>query len=162
MANIEKEFQEARDLMASGDCSGAVKKFNKIIKADPSCAEAYFGKAEAALSEPNISDDETIACYKKAIELDGNNPIYWSGYASFLIERGKFNDAESAYNRAAEVDLDNAKYYYSEFGVEYASRAPIVMEKFLDEKTKEIIQKKALKYLLKSIGLSEEEAKKLL
>jgi hypothetical protein len=36
------------------------------------------------------------------------------------------------------------------------------MEKFLDDKTKEIILKKGLKYLLKAAGITEEEAKKLL
>jgi hypothetical protein len=36
------------------------------------------------------------------------------------------------------------------------------MEQFLDDKTKDIIAKKALKYLMKSIGLDEEKARKLL
>ena len=70
--------------------------------------------------------------------------------------------AEAAYNKAAEVDPDNSPYYFSEFGVEYYKRAPAVFEQHLDDNTREIIVKKALKYLLKSINLDEAAAKKLL
>jgi len=162
MSDIEKDLQAAQELLSNGDFSGAGKKFKKIIKADPKCADAYFGQAEAAIGDPSVSTEETIACYKKTVELDGKNPLYWSSYASFLMEQGNFNEAENAYNKAAEMDPDNAKYYFSEFGVDYAHRAPIVMERFVDDKTREIIQKKALKYTLKSIDISEEDAKKLL
>jgi len=162
MADKEKELGEAQELLGMGDFSAAVKKFNKIIKADPKCAEAYFGKAEAAIGDPSVSEEDTMACYKKAVELDGKNPLFWSSYASFLMELGRFNEAEAAYTKAAEIDPDNSRYYNSEFGVDYAARAPVVMEKFLDDKTREMIKKKALKYLLKSIELSEEEARKIL
>lgn len=161
MAEIEKDLQQARDLMGAGEFPAAVKKFNKIIKADQKCAEAYFGKAEAAVGDPNVSIEDAIECYKKALEFDEGNPIYWSSYASFLMDQGRFNDAEAAYNRAAEIDPDNARYYHSEFGVDYAYRAPIVMEKFLDDKTRDMIKKKSLQYLLKSIGMTEDDAKRL-
>jgi hypothetical protein len=46
--------------------------------------------------------------------------------------------------------------------VEYFRKAPVVFEQHMDEKTMEIITKKALKYLLKSINLDEASAKKLL
>ena len=36
------------------------------------------------------------------------------------------------------------------------------MEKFLDDKTKDMILKKGLKYLLKAAGVTEEEAKRVL
>jgi uncharacterized protein Smg (DUF494 family) len=36
------------------------------------------------------------------------------------------------------------------------------MEQYLDDSTRALIDKKSLKYLLKSIGLDEEKAKKLL
>jgi tetratricopeptide (TPR) repeat protein len=162
MAEIEKDLMHAQEAMASGDFEGAVSKYNKVLKADPKCVEAYFGKAEASIGVPKISPEEVIALYKKAVELDPKNPIFQSSYAAYLIEIGRFNDAEIAYLKAAELDPDNARYYYSEFGVEYILRAPIVMEKFLDDKTKEMILKKGLKYLLKAAGLTEEDAKRLL
>jgi tetratricopeptide (TPR) repeat protein len=174
MADIDREISEAQDLMVSGDFSGAVKKYTKIIKANPGSAEAYFGKAEAAIGDSSIGVDEVIACYKKALDLDKKNPLYWSSYAVYLIEQGKFDEAENAYNMAAESDPDNARYYYSEFGVEYAMRAPASMRGFVEgkelddqmkavlQKKEESIKKKALHYILKSIDLTEADVKKLL
>ena len=162
MAEIEKDLMHAQEAMASGDFEGAVSKYNKVLKADPKCVEAYFGKAEASIGVPKISPEEVIVLYKKAVELDPKNPIFQSSYAAFLVEAGRFNEAEAAYIKAAELDPDNARYYFSEFGVEYTIRAPIVMEKFLDDKTKDMILKKGLKYLLKAAGMTEEDAKRLL
>ena len=174
MADIEKEIEEAQSMMMAGDFPGAVKKFTKIIKSNPTSAEAYFGKAEAAMGDSSTSVDEVIACYKKAVELDSKNPMYWSNYAVYLMEQSKFDEAEAAYNKAAQTDPDNARYYYSEFGVEYAMRGPASMRGFiegkdLDDKMKEVIRrkedmikKKALQYMLKSIDLSEADAKNLL
>jgi len=174
MADIDREIGEAQDLMAAGDFPGAVKRFTKIIKANPNSAEAYFGKAEAAIGDAGVSVDEVIACYKKALDIDQKNPMYWSSYAVYLIEQGKFDEAENAYNKAAEADPDNARYYFSEFGVEYALRAPASMRGFLEgkelddqmkvalQKKEENIRKKALHYLLKSIDLTDADAKKLL
>jgi len=159
---IEKDLMDAQDALASGDFEKAVSKYNKAIKADPKRAEAHFGKAEAAVGVPKISQEEVMESYKKAVELDPKNPIFQSSYAAFLVEAGRFNEAEAAYIKAAELDPDNARYYFSEFGVEYTIRAPIVMEKFLDDKTKDMILKKGLKYLLKAAGMTEEDAKRLL
>jgi Flp pilus assembly protein TadD len=162
MADIQKDLMDAQDAMASGEFEQAVSKYNKILKADPNCAEAYFGKAEASVGVPKLTPEEVMTLYKKAVDLDPKNPIYHSSYAAYLLEIGRFNEAEAAYLKAAEVDPDNARYYYSEFGMEYILRAPVVMEKFLDDKTKDMIVKKGLKYLLKAAGVSEEEAKRLL
>ena len=109
-----------------------------------------------------MTAEDVMELYKKSVELDPKNPVFQSSYAAYLIDIGRFNEAEAAYLKAAELDPDNARYYFSEFGVEYILRAPVVMEKFLDDKTKEIILKKGLKYLLKAAGITEEEAKKLL
>jgi len=162
MADPTKDLMDGQEAMANGDYEGAVAKFTKAIKADPNCAEAYFGKAEASVGVPKMAPDEVVALYKKAVELDPKNPIFQSSYAAYLLEIGRFNESEAAYVKAAELDPDNARYYYSEFGVEYILRAPVVMEKFLDDKTKDMILKKGLKYLLKAAGMTEEDAKRLL
>jgi Flp pilus assembly protein TadD len=162
MANDNKDLMDAQEALAGGDFERAYSRFNKVIKADPKNAEAHFGKAEAAMGVPKASTEEVQECYRKAVELDPKNPIFQSSYAAYLVEIGRFNEAEAAYNKAAELDPDNARYYFSEFGMEYVLRAPVVMEKFLDEKTKDMILAKGLKYLLKAVDISEEDAKRLL
>lgn len=162
MTDVQKDLMDAQEAMANGDFDSAVSKFSKAIKTDPNCAEAYFGKAEASVGVPKMSPEEVIALYKKAVDLDSKNPIYHSSYGAYLLEIGRFNEAETAYLKAAELDPDNARYYFSEFGVEYVLKAPVVMEKFLDDKTKDMILKKGLKYLLKAAGMTEDDAKRLL
>ncbi len=162
MPGDNKDLMDAQDALANGDFDRAVTKFKKIIKADPKCAEAYFGMAEASVGVPKLSQEEVQEYYKKAVQLDPKNPIYQSSYGAYLVEIGRFNEAEEAYNKAAELDPDNARYYYSEFGMEYSLKAPIVMERFMDDNTKDIIMKKGLAYLLKAVGMSEADAKRLL
>jgi len=162
MADIQKDLMDAQEALAGGDFEGAVSRFNKVLKADPKCADAYFGKAEASVGVPKMTPEEVTELYKKAVEFDPRNPIFQSSYAAYLVDIGRFNEAEQAYLKAAELDPDNARYYFSEFAVEYVQKAPIVMEKFLDDKTKDMILRKGLKYLLKAAGLSEDEAKRLL
>jgi len=162
MADAQKDLMDAQDALAGGDFDAAVSKFNKVLKADPKCAEAYFGKAEASVGVPKMTPEEVMELYKKAVEIEPKNPIYQSSYAAYLVDIGRFNEAEQAYVKAAELDPDNASNYYSEFAVEYIQKAPVVMEKFLDDKTKDMILTKGLKYLLKAAGLSEEDAKRLL
>lgn len=162
MEAAEKLITKGFQLLEEGEYKKAMAAFDKAIKEDPNNARAYYGKAEAGMLLPKVSSEEIIAAYKKAIELDPNNAFYLTSLGSFCIQEGRFSEAEEAYNRAAEIDKENAPYYYSEFAVEYYRRAPQIHEDILDEKGLEIIQRKALKYLLKSIDLDEEKVKKLL
>ncbi|MGD1060032.1 MAG: tetratricopeptide repeat protein [Methanomassiliicoccales archaeon] len=162
MDESEKLTQQAHQHMNDGEYQQAFSKFEKAIKANPNDAEAYYGKAEAGMLLQKVSAEEIVALYKKAIALNPKNPFYYSSLGAFCVEAGQFNEAESAYNKAAEVDPDVAPYYYSEFAIEYGRRAPEVMEQFLDDTTWAMIKKKSLSYLLKSIGMTAEEAKKLL
>ena len=164
MANdqINRDMEEGMQLLNDGKPEEAVKRFTKAIKSEPKNAEAYFWKAEASLSLPQVEVEQIIELYKKAIENDPVNAYYHSSLGFFCSENGRFNEAEAAYNKAAELDPDSSSQFYSEFAAEYARKAPIFMEKFLDDKTREIIQKKALKYALKAISMDEETARKLL
>lgn len=158
----DKLMKQGFQAMGDGEYQTALSKFDKAIKADPKNAEAYLAKADAAVLVPKVAQEEIEALYKKAIELQPDNPFIYQSYAAFCMDIGKFNEAEGAYLKAAENDPDSAPYYFSEFGVEYYRRAPVVYEQHLDDKTREIITRKALKYLLKSINLDEAAAKKLL
>ncbi len=162
MASAEDEIALGEQALSSLDYDGAFKHFDKATKADPSNAVAFFGKAESALGVPKVEAEEILGFYKKAIELDAENPQYHDALASFCVDLGRFNEAEEQYNKAATLDEENAPFYWFEFAIQYARKAPVVMERFLDDKTRDMIRSKSLGYALKALGVDKEDAKRLL
>lgn len=162
MASLDDKLAKAEILLAEFEHDKARKKYNDIIKEHPDCAAAYFGKAEASLGVHKVKAEEVMELYQKAIDLEPDNVYYITSLGSFCLDIGRFNEAEELYNRATELDEENAGLYFSEFGMGYAMKAPIVMEKFLDDNTRLMIKKKALTYMLKALDMSEDEAKKIL
>jgi len=162
MASADEEIAAGEVALGQLDYDTAYQHFDKATKADPRSAIAFFGKAEAALGVPKVEAEEILGLYKKAIELDGENPQYRDALASFCVDLGRFNEAEEQYNAAAKLDEDNAPFYWSEFAIQYARKAPVIMEQFLDDKTRDMIRTKALTYALKALGFEREDAKRLL
>ncbi|MEM3445372.1 MAG: tetratricopeptide repeat protein [Thermoplasmata archaeon] len=160
--NVEKEIAAGNRLLQEGDLKGALSRFNKAAKLDPNCAEAYFGIAEASLGIPKVSVEQILTAYKKAIELDGKNPYYYSAYGSFCLENGLYKDAEDAYQRAAELDPENSIYYLSELSVEYFRNAISKLDEEASNKEYEAILKKTMEYFLKALNITKEDAVRLL
>ncbi|TLZ80828.1 MAG: tetratricopeptide repeat protein, partial [Methanobacteriota archaeon] len=103
----EADVTAGEQALGQLDYDSAYKAFDKATKADPSNAIAFFGKAEAALGVPKVEAEEILGLYKKAIELDGENPAYRDALASFCVDLGRFNEAEEQYNAAAKLDEEN-------------------------------------------------------
>jgi len=165
MGSSEDEIDAGGAALGRLDYDTAYKHFDKAAKADPTNATAFFGKAEAALGMPKMEGEKILEFYLKAVELAPDNPQYLEAYGLFCLDMQRFGDAEKAFNSAADADPDEAPMYWAEFAVQYVQRAPAAMEAKglnLDEKTMEIIQRKALEYALKSLQLDKETAKKLL
>ena len=162
MAGADEEIALGEQALSRLDYDAAYKHFDKAAKADAGNAVAYFGKAEAALGMPKVEAEDILSLYKKALELDTENPQYLDAIAAFCMDLGRFNEAEEHYNRAAQLDEDNAPYYWSEFAIQYARKAPVIMEQFLDDKTRDMIRTKALTYALKALAIEKDDAKRVL
>jgi len=162
MASAEEEIAAGEAALSRLDYDAAFKHFDKAAKLDAKNPIAYFGKAEAALGIPTEEADNILSWYRKAIDLEPDSPQFHEAMASLCMDLGRFNEAEQAYNKAAELDKDNAAFYYSEFAVHYRTKAPVVMEQFLDDKTRDMIAQKSLSYALKALNMDREEAKRLL
>jgi len=162
MGGAEEEIDAGGQALSSLDYGEAYKHFDKAAKEDPKNPVAWFGKAESALGLPKIEAADILSFYKKAVELAPDHPQFLEAIAAFTMDMGRFNEAEQYYNKAAEVDKDNAAYYWSEFAINYCSKAPVAMEQFLDDKTRDMIAQKSLSYALKALGLSKDDAKRLL
>ena len=161
-SSAENDISAGEQALGQLDYDAAYKYFDKATKADPTNAVAFFGKAEAALGVPKVEPEEILGLYRKAIDLDGENPQFRDALASFCVDLGRFNDAEEQYNAAAKLDEENAPFYWSEFAIQYARKAPVVMEQFLDDKTRDMIRQKALTYALRALGIEKEDAKRIL
>jgi len=162
MASLEEEISAGEQALGNLDYDKAYAHFDKATKLKADDPTAWFGKAESALGVPKIEADQIVGFYKKAIELEPENPQFKEALGSLLMDMGRFNDAEQQYNQAAVADPENAGYYWLGFAVDYASKAPVVMEKFLDDKTRDMISMKSLDYALKALKLSRDDAKRLL
>ena len=160
MSDAEKEILAGERKLAEGDFDAAISKFRKAVRLDPSSPAAYFGRAEAALGVPKIAVEEVISDYQKAIELEPGNPFFHARLGSFCLEVGNWELAEDSYNRAAEADPDNAYLYFSEFGLEYYYSWMAKEE--AGEGEREAVMRKSLTYMLRSLDLTESEAKHLL
>ncbi len=162
MGDAEQEIEAGGQALSSLNYEEAYKHFEKAAKADPKNPVAWFGKAESALGLPQMEAAEILGFSKKAVDLEPDHPQFLEAIASYAMDMGRFNEAEQYYNKCAEVDADNAGYYWSEFAVNYKAKAPAAMEQFLDDKTKDMIAQKSLSYALKALGLTKDEAKRLL
>ena len=154
---MAKELNAGQRLLADGEYEKAVKKFDKAIKLDPKSAEAYYGKAEAAVASTKLGVDEILETYAKACELQPQNPFYLSNYGAFCLQTGKVSEAEELYKKAAEVDAENAGFYYNELGYEYYQAMLRQYEDKINDGMRTEIRKKAAKYLLRAIGIEAQE-----
>ena len=158
---IEKLLNQGEQLLNKLDFTGAVSKFNKIIKTDPNDPRGYFNKAEAFIGIPKKTVQEISALYEKAIELDPENPLYYVRFGGFCLDNGLFKRAEEAYRKAADIDPENAYLYYSEFAIElYYSTKRLFND--LDEETHDKVTTISLYYILRTLNMSKKRTARLL
>jgi len=162
MSSADEEIGAGEAALSKLDYDAAFKHFDKATKLDAKNPIAFFGKAESALGIPTVEADDIVSWYRKAIEIEPENAQFHEALASLCMDLGRFNEAEQAYNKAAEPAKDNAAFYHSELAAHDRTKAPVVMEQFLDEKTKDMIAQKSLSYVLKALSMDREEAKRLL
>ena len=106
--DYEKLMKQGFQSMGEGEYAAALSKFDKAIKANPTSAEAYLAKADAGVLVPKVTQEEVIALYNKAIELEPDNPFIYQAKGAICVDVGLFNDAEAAYLKAAEKDPENS------------------------------------------------------
>ncbi len=164
----QKKFDAAMKAMDQGDFKKAHTAFKKYTEEVPDDAEGWFCRAEcgnyaSGMFGAKVKDEDIIAAYTKAMELDETNAQYFQSYGLFCISIGKYDEAETAYNEAAQIDESLSASLYSEFAIEYYDHVLGSYGEILDDpKARAKYAKKALDYMLKALDMSEEEAKSLL
>jgi tetratricopeptide (TPR) repeat protein len=157
MTEVEKLIMKAKEHLGNGEFDKAAKSFAKVIKAAPDNSVGYFGKAEASVGVPKFSMVEVAQLYKKAIELEPDNPFYHKSYGDFCLDNGLLAQAEEAYQSAIKLDPEAARFYYSDLAMGYYNSGMLFPERQLNL-TEDDIAKKALQYSLKALDMSEQRA----
>jgi tetratricopeptide (TPR) repeat protein len=157
MTEVDKLIMKAKDHLNNGDFDKAARAFDKVIKAAPDNSVGYFGKAEASVGVPKFSMVEVAQLYKKAIELEPDNPFYHKSYGDFCLDNGLLAQAEEAYQSAIKLDPEGARFYYSDLAMGYYNSGMLFPERQLNM-TEDDIAKKALQYSLKALDMTEQRA----
>ncbi|MDR0309210.1 MAG: hypothetical protein LBH88_00410 [Candidatus Methanoplasma sp.] len=164
----DKKILAGMKAMDEGDFKKAYTQFKKLAEEHPKNAEVWYCKAEcgnyaSGMFGAKVSPEEIMDAYKKAIELDGDKVEYYQSYGSFCISVNKYDEAEKAYNEAAQIDESLESSLYSEFAIEYFNNVMATYGEIMeDPKARAPYAKKALEYMLKALEITPEEAKGLL
>jgi len=157
----EQVLQRAELKLTEGNFKGAYRDFKSLSKKLPEEPRVFFGMAEAALALPEVSAQEILLSYKKAVELDPENPLYLTGYGNYCLETGMLDRAEELYRKAAEVDPDNATQYFTDLatglyinGMKFVGRIPAL--------TREDVLRRSIRIFLEALGLSWDRAKEIM
>jgi len=170
MANeaLDKKLMAGMKAMDEGDFKKAYSQFKKLVEEFPDSGECWYFKAEcgnyaSGMFGAKVSPEEIMEAYKKAIEIDGDRVDYYQSYGLFCISVNKYDEAEKAYNEAAQIDESMESSLYSEFAIEYYNNVMASYGEIMeDPKARAPYAKKALEYMLKALEMTPEEAKSLL
>ncbi|MCQ2085834.1 MAG: hypothetical protein MJY54_00145 [archaeon] len=165
--DLTEKLAAGMKTMDTGDFEKAYSDFRKLCNENPKNAECWYYKAEcgsmaSGMFGTKIDDKEILEAYDKAIKLDPQCD-YYESYGMFCISIGKYDEAEVAFCKAAEINESRAANLYSEFAVEYFNSIMASYGEIMeDPKARAPYVKKALKYMLKALEIDPEEAKALL
>lgn len=99
-------FNQAQDLHEKGDLAGAIKLYDKALKAESNFPEAEYQRAAASLSLGQI--DLAEKGFRKALELRPDWVPALTSLGSLLLDKGSSREAEKMLSRAAELEPNNA------------------------------------------------------
>ena len=166
--DLSKKLAAGMKAMDEGDFKKAYSTYKKLCAENPDDASCWFYKAEcgnyaSGMGEAKVKEEEIIEAYNKAIELDPQCD-YYEAYGLFCISIYKYDEAEKAFNEAAEADESRSANLYSEFAVEYFNTITAQYADILenDPNAGDKFTKKALEYMLKALDVDPAKAKQLL
>jgi tetratricopeptide (TPR) repeat protein len=161
MSEVEEELKKGRELLDKGELRKAFTTFDKVIKQDPKNADGYFGKAEAAVGLPKYSLIDIAQFYRQAIQNDPENGYYYLTYGDFCLSNGLLKQAVENYEKAIELDSDNAVFYYNDLAFGYYKYGLMFLDRQLNMSHEDVV-KNALSYFLKAFKLNEKAALEIL
>jgi len=105
----ESYIHEAEQLEQEGKLSRAIELYQKAIDSDPKNSSTYINVAKLQIFETDYED--ALKNAENAILLNSNNAVAHAIRGWALGKQGNYLDAETAFNRALEIDPNNALTY---------------------------------------------------
>ena len=105
----ESYINEAEQLEQEGKLSRAIELYQKAIDSDPKNSSTYINIAKLQIFETDY--DDALKNAENAILLNSNNAVAHAIRGWALGKQGNYLDAETAFNRALEIDPNNALTY---------------------------------------------------
>mgnify|MGYP001283247682 CR=1 FL=1 len=106
MEDIKKSVAEIANLYNSRYFEEALKKVNNLLKIKPNNADLHNNKGIILRALKKYND--ALKCYKDAIIIDKNNPIYFNNRGNLYWDMGEEKLADKDYNKSLDI---NPKYY---------------------------------------------------
>jgi tetratricopeptide (TPR) repeat protein len=120
---LNDTFSAGRDAENAKNWDVAIEQYKKAAVLDPMqhvvmshMADCYIGRGDSKTAADERQADYALAveAYKKAIDLNPDDPVYHNNYALALVKTKKIDDAQAELNKAAQLDPSSAgKYYYN-------------------------------------------------
>lgn len=112
--------------------------FNHILAAK--LAEGMVGN-----KDPKLNKKQTLDCYKRAVELDSQNPLNWTFLGAHHSDRGEKNESLRCYSKAIHADPEFTPAYVF-IGNHYKEKGDTSLAKQFYEKAIEIDPEESLGY----------------
>ena len=106
MEDIKKSVAEIANLYNSRYFEEALKKVNNLLKIQPNNADLHNNKGIILRALKKYND--ALKCYKDAIIIDKNNPVYFNNRGNLYWDMGEEKLADKDYNKSLDI---NPKYY---------------------------------------------------
>ncbi len=102
----EKDFQYAQKAMRIQNYRKAEKLFVEMTKKYPDLSGPYANLG--IIYAHDGRDEDAEKQYKKALELNDENPLVYNQLGILYRQNGRFKEAESAYKKALKLDEEYA------------------------------------------------------
>ena len=100
--DADRQYQQAVELLRSGDLSGASTLLTRITHANPKHAKAWMELGKILLT--HLDDAEYAAdCFKKAVDAAPTMSHAYLAYADALFRLERFAEMNAVLNQAREV-----------------------------------------------------------
>jgi len=90
-------------LSKQGDTAGAEKYYKASLEIEEDDV-TYNALATLLVSMNKMQEAE--ACYKKAVDIDGNYEVTWFNYANLMLRLERLEEAKEMYEKALVIDPD--------------------------------------------------------